>query len=97
MAVYYGERISLAAPADAYRKMEDGTWRHIVCDAYLTDKAGGVVPAEHQDGAGHHALHQVALRRFGRRRQRKEVNIIRDGGADSVPSPRASLSGGARR
>lgn len=41
MAVYYGERISLAAPADAYRKMEDGTWRHIVCDAYLTDKAGG--------------------------------------------------------
>lgn len=98
MAVYYGERISLAAPADAYRKMEDGTWRHIVCDAYLTDKAGGgIVPAELQDGPGHHALHQVALRRFGRRRQRKEVNIIRDGGAASVPSPRASLVGGARR
>lgn len=46
MAVYYGERISLAAPAGAYRKMEDGTWRHIVCDAYLTDKAGGGRPCE---------------------------------------------------
>ena len=46
MAVYYGERISLTAPADAYRKMEDGTWRHIVCDAYLTDKAGGGRPCE---------------------------------------------------
>ena len=44
MAVYYGERISLAAPADVYRKMEDGTWRHIVADAYLTDKAGGGRP-----------------------------------------------------
>lgn len=41
MAVYYGERISLAAPTDVYRKMGDGTWRHIVCDAYLTDKAAG--------------------------------------------------------
>ena len=41
MAVYYGERISLATPTDAYRKMGDGTWRHIVCDAYLTDRAGG--------------------------------------------------------
>ena len=41
MAVYYGERISLATPTDVYRKMGDGTWRHIVCDAYLTDRAGG--------------------------------------------------------
>ncbi len=92
MAAYYGERISFAAPTSVYRKMGDGTWRHIVCDAYLTDKAGGVVPAKHQDGAGHYALHQVALRGFGRRRQRKEINISRDGGADSVPSPRASLT-----
>ena len=44
MAVYYGERISLATPTDAYRKMGDGTWRHIVCDAYLTDRAGGGRP-----------------------------------------------------
>lgn len=44
MAVYYGERISLATPTDVYRKMGDGTWRHIVCDAYLTDKAGGGRP-----------------------------------------------------
>ena len=44
MAVYYGERISLTTPTDVYRKMEDGTWRHIVCDAYLTDKAGGGRP-----------------------------------------------------
>ena len=97
MAVYYGERISLATPTDAYRKMGDGTWRHIVCDAYLTDRAGGVVPAEHQDGAGHDALHQVALRRFGRRRHGKEVTTNRDGGAASVPRPRMSLAGGARR
>ena len=46
MATYYGERVSLAAPAGAYRKMGDGTWRHIVCDAYLTDKAGGGRPCE---------------------------------------------------
>ena len=43
-AVYYGERISLATPTDVYRKMGDGTWRHIVCDAYLTDRAGGGRP-----------------------------------------------------
>lgn len=46
MAVYYGERISLAVPTGAYRKMEDGTWRHIVCDAYLTDTAGGGRPCK---------------------------------------------------
>ena len=46
MAVFYGERISLAVPAGVYRKMGDGTWRRIVCDAYLTDKAGGVRPCE---------------------------------------------------
>ena len=46
MAAYYGERISFAAPASVYRKMGDGTWRHIVCDAYLTDKAGGGRPCE---------------------------------------------------
>ena len=46
MAAYYGERVSLAAPADVYRKMADGTWRHIVCDAYLTDRAGGGRPCE---------------------------------------------------
>ena len=97
MAVFYGERISLAVPAGVYRKMGDGTWRRIVCDAYLTDKAGGFVPAKHQDGAGHHALHQVALRGFGRRRQREEIDISRDGGAASVPSPRTSLTGGVRR
>ena len=44
MAVYYGERISLATPKDVYRKMGDGTWRHIMCDAYLTDRAGGGRP-----------------------------------------------------
>ena len=41
MAAYFGERISLTVPAGVYRKMGDGIWRHIVCDAYLTDKAGG--------------------------------------------------------
>ena len=96
MAVYYGERISLATPKDVYRKMGDGTWRHIVCDAYLTDR-GGVVPAEHQDGAGHHALRQMALRRFGWRRHGKEVTTNRDGGAAFVPRPCMSLAGGARR
>lgn len=46
MAAYYGERITLVAPTDVYRKMGDGTWRHIACDAYLTDKAGGGRPCE---------------------------------------------------
>ena len=41
MAAYFGERISLTMPVGVYRKMGDGTWRHIVCDAYLTDRTGG--------------------------------------------------------
>ena len=46
MAAYFGERISLTVPAGVYYKMGDGTWRHIVCDAYLTDKAGGGRPCK---------------------------------------------------
>ena len=46
MAAYFGERISLTMPVGVYRKMGDGTWRHIVCNAYLTDRTGGGRPCK---------------------------------------------------
>lgn len=94
--VYWGERVAPAKPTGVYSKQPDGTWRRYVAECWLTT-AGGVLYRIYQGEAGHHSLYQVALRRFGRRHEFKEINIIRDGGAPSVPRTRMSLAGGVRR
>lgn len=58
-------------------------------------RRGGDASLDNQDGTRHDGLCQVGVCGVGRRRQCKEINISWDGGAASVPSPRASLSGGA--
>ena len=95
-AVYRGELVAPAKPRSVYSKQQDGTWRRYVAECWLTS-AGGFLDRIYQGEAGHHALRQVVFGAVRRRRQRKEVNIIRDGGAASVPSLRTSLTGGARR
>lgn len=96
-AVYWGERVAPARPRSVYSKRPDGTWRRYVAEGWLTSAGGGFLDRVRQGEAGHHALHQVVRGAVRRRRQRKEVNITRDGGAASVPSPRTSLVGGVRR
>ena len=96
-AFYRGESVTLAGSADVFTKLEDGTWRRLVFKGYMSDKAGGVASHDNQDGTRHDRICRMGVCGVGRRRQRKEVNIIRDGGAASVSSPRASLVGGARR
>ena len=97
-AVYWGERVAPAKPRSVYAKQQDGTWRHFIAECWLTSAAGGgFLDSVYQGEAGYHALRQVVPGAVRRRRELKEVNIIRDGGAASVPSPRASLTGGVRR
>ena len=96
-AAYWGERVAPARPRSVYSKRSDGTWRRYVAECWLTSAGGGFLDRVRQGEAGHHALRQVVCGAVRRRRQRKEVNIIRDGGAASVPSPRTSLTGGVRR
>ena len=96
-AFYRGESVTLAGSADVFTKLEDGTWRRLVFKGYMSDKAGGVASHDNQDGTRHDRICRMGVCGVGRRRQRKEVNTNRDGGAASVPSPRASLVGGARR
>ena len=95
-AAYWGERVAPVKPSGVYAKQPDGTWRRYVAECWLTS-AGGVLDRINQGEKGHHALYQMVRGAVRRRHELKEVNIIRDGGAASVPSPCASLLGGARR
>ena len=95
-AVYWGERVAPAKPAGVYAKQPDGTWRRYVAECWLTT-AGGFLDRINQGETGHHALYQVVRGSVGRRHEFKEINIIRDGGAPSVPRTRMSLAGGVRR
>ena len=96
-AFYRGESVTLAGSSDVFTKLEDGTWRRLVFQGYMPDKAGGVASLDNQNGTRHDRLRHVGVCGIGRRRQHKEIDFSRDGGAASVPSPRASLSGGALR
>ena len=97
-AFYRGESVTLAGSADVFTKREDGTWRRLVFKGYMPDKAGGgVASLDDQDGTRRDRVRHVGVCGIGRRRQREEIDISRDGGAASVPSPRASLMGGACR
>ena len=96
-AFYRGESVTLAGSADVFTKREDGTWRRLVFQGYMPDKAGGVASLDNQDGTRHDRVRHVGVCGIGRRRQHKEVVSNRDGGAASVPGPRMSLAGGARR
>ena len=96
-AVYWGERVAPVKPSGVYAKQQDGTWRRYVAECWLTSAGGGFLDSVYQGETGHNSLCQVVRGAIRWRHERKEVNIIRDGGAASVPSPRASLTGGARR
>ena len=97
-AFYRGESVTLAGSADVFTKREDGTWRRLVFKGYMPDKAGGgVASLDNQDGTRRDRVRHVGVCGIGRRRQREEIDISRDGGAASVPSPRASLTGGVRK
>ena len=96
-AFYRGESVTLAGSADVFTKLEDGTWRRLVFKGYMSDKAGGVASHDNQDGTRHDRICRMGVCGVGRRRHGKEVTTNRDGGAASVPSPRMSLAGGARR
>lgn len=96
-AFYRGESVTLAGSADVFTKLEDGTWRRLVFKGYMSDKAGGVASHDNQDGTRHDRICRMGVCGVGRRRHGKEVITNRDGGAASVPSPRMSLAGGARR
>lgn len=65
--------------------------------ATFPKRRGGDASFDNQDETRHDGLCYAGVCGVGRRCQRKEINISRDGGAASVPSPRAALSGGARR
>lgn len=43
-AFYRGESVTLAGSADVFTKREDGTWRRLVFQGYMPDKAGGGLP-----------------------------------------------------
>lgn len=96
-AFYRGESVTLAGSADVFTKLEDGTWRRLVFKGYMSDKAGGVASHDNQDGTRHDRICRMGVCGVGRRRHGKEVITNRDGGAASVPRPRMSLAGGARR
>ena len=97
-AFYRGESVTLAGSADVFTKLEDGTWRRLVFKGYMSDKAGGGVAShDNQDGTRHDRICRMGVCGVGRRRHGKEVTTNRDGGAASVPRPRMSLAGGARR
>lgn len=96
-AFYRGESVTLAGSADVFTKLEDGTWRRLVFKGYMSDKAGGVASHDNQDGTRHDRICRMGVCGVGRRRHGKEVTTNRDGGAASVPRPRMSLVGGARR
>ena len=97
-AFYRGESVTLAGSADVFTKRDDGTWRRLVFKGYRPDKAGGgVASLDNQDGTRHDRVRHVGVCGIGRRRQREEIDISRDGGAASVPSPQASLTGGVRK
>ena len=96
-AFYRGESVTLAGSADVFTKLEDGTWRRLVFKGYMSDKAGGVASHDYQDGTRHDRICRMGVCGVGRRRHGKEVTTNRDGGAASVPRPRMSLAGGARR
>lgn len=96
-AFYRGEPVTLAGSADVFTKLEDGTWRRLVFKGYMSDKAGGVASHDSQDGTRHDRICRMGVCGVGRRRHGKEVITNRDGGAASVPRPRMSLAGGARR
>lgn len=96
-AFYRGESVTLAGSADVFTKLEDGTWRRLVFKGYMSDKAGGVASHDNQDGTRHDRICRMGVCGVGRRRHGKEVTTNRDGGAASVPRPRMSLAGGARR
>lgn len=96
-AFYRGESVTLAGSADVFTKLEDGTWRRLVFKGYMSDKAGGVASHDYQDGTRQDRLCLMGVCGVGRRRHGKEVITNRDGGAASVPRPRMSLTGGARR
>lgn len=96
-AFYRGESVTLAGSADVFTKLEDGTWRCLVFKGYMSDKAGGVASHDNQDGTRHDRICRMGVCGVGRRRHGKEVIMNRDGGAASVPRPRMSLAGGARR
>ena len=97
LSVYCNESLALSGKSSVYQRMEDGTWRRLKCDCYLTDKTGGDASEDVQDTPRHHALYQMVRGPVRRRHEHKEVNIIRDGGAASVPRLRMSLAGGALR
>ncbi|MFQ7045888.1 MAG: RICIN domain-containing protein [Collinsella sp.] len=94
---YRGESVTLAGSADVFTKLEDGTWRRLVFKGYMSDKAGGVASHDNQDGTRYDRICRMGVCGVGRRRHGKEVITNRDGGASSVPRPRMSLAGGARR
>lgn len=96
-AFYRGESVTLAGSADVFTKLEDGTWRRLVFKGYMSDKAGGVASHDYQDGTRHDRICRMGVCGVGRRRHGKEIITNRDGGAASVPRPRMSLTGGARR
>lgn len=97
LSVYRNESLALSGKSSVYQRMEDGTWRRLKCNCYLTDNTGGGASEDVQDTPRHDTLYQVVRGSVGRRHEFKEINIIRDGGAPSVPRARMSHAGGARR
>ena len=41
LSAYRNESLALSGKSSVYQRMEDGTWRRLKCNCYLTDKTGG--------------------------------------------------------